>query len=130
MFIMADFQMDDQAVFSSAQLYCLELSEIRKNLHIARVRHDIAWRYDLLTAYFMALSARMKDIELIEHNNSYDAVTKAFNEYQRAVALKHPTIPRGILELFNTWEIQLRKTENSLGLLTPSRKDPRFALYG
>ena len=122
--------MDDQAVFSSAMQYCLELSEIRRNLHIARVRHDIAWRYDLLTAYFMALSARMKDSDLTQHNNSYDAVTQSFNTYQRAIALKHPTIPRNILELFNTWEIQLRKEENKMGLLTPSRKDPRFALYG
>ena len=73
--------MDDQAVFSSAQLYCLELSEIRKNLHVARVRHDIPWRYDLLVAYYMALSARMKDSELREHDNSNEAVTTAFNQY-------------------------------------------------
>ena len=127
---MAGFQMDDQAVFSSAMAYCIELSELRRNLHIARCRHDFSWRYDLLTAYFMALSARMKDSDLMQHTASYEAVSKAFNQYQRAQSLKHPTMSRNILELFNTWEIQLRKAENSLGLLTPSRKDPRFALYG
>lgn len=120
----------DQSAYNSAVQFMFELSGIRKQLHFARWEANAELRYDILISYYLALSSRMvKKLEKLEekHKKLKKEITEEMGEYLSAKR-KNKKYFGCLFSLMDEWERQLRKDENALGLLVPSKDDPGIAL--
>lgn len=123
-----------QAGWNSSDAFCKELSFIRRYLHEARLERNIDRQFDLLDSYFVALSSRMDEKKKIgkelqaKHDEYFITGKKLYREYQKSVRNGDPSFNGLILDFFRFWEMQLRKAENSLGLLIKEGDDPLNAL--
>lgn len=117
-----------KSVFNSALQYtCEELAGLRKRLHEARVLHDYELLFDLLRSYHTALSAKMSNKMLKENENMFKEVMLLLDQYREAKRHKKYFEEKKLL-IFQEWEMQLRRHEDKLGLLTPESSDPGLAL--
>lgn len=120
----------DKSAYNSAVQFMFELAGIRRQLHTSRWEKNIELRYDVLVSYYLALSSRMKEKLQNKHDQYFEDVTSALNDYHSAIDRKLNTAPRAIFRLLDLWEKELRKDENALGLLVPSKDSPEHALGG
>lgn len=114
--------------FNSAWKFMEELSDLRIALHKTRIDKDIEKRYDVLVAYYTALSSRMKPNMQDKHDAAYKKVREGFREIMKARSGKTRSVPTKYFDYFDEWEIQLRKDENKLGLLVRDDDDPANAI--
>lgn len=117
-----------KSVFNSALQYtCEELAGLRKRLHEARVMHDYELLYDLLRSYHTALSAKMTNKMLKMNEDMFKEVMVVLDKFRDAKRHQKKFDEKSLL-IFQEWEMQLRRHEDKLGLLTPESSDPGLAL--
>lgn len=123
----------EKSAYNSAVQFMFELSGIRKQLHQARWEANTELRYDTLVSYYMALSSRMNGSKLkpmqTKHDQYYNEISKELSIYIKGKK-RNRRISGRIFGMLDKWEQDLRKDEDYLGLLVPSKSDPAFALGG
>lgn len=118
-----------QAAFNSAQEYCRELTTIRKQLHLERMGEKWVNVIKLLESYFIALTPRMKDPKMLEkHMKTYLIIKEHHNLLLELIKSNKKTAPTKIFDDLKTWEMELRKDEDRLGLLMKDSGDPSVAI--
>ncbi len=119
-----------KSAFNSALSYCEEISTLRRHLHNARIEHNYDMQYELLKAYYLALSARMSKRLQEKHDTLFAEGTVAYEEINKAMKSKQSKINQKFFDKLLNWEIALRKDENQLGLLVMDSDDPLSAIAG
>ena len=111
--------------------YLAELVACRQGCQQARTNRNYDQWYELLNAYYIALSARMEPKKgstvenpmLTKHKQMRIECMQAYKHY-RILKTRRIQGRSNMPELFFTWEQQLRQDENKLGLLMMNKEDP------
>jgi len=119
-----------QGLFNGAFSFIEELSTIRRRLHDARLDHNYDAWYNLLVAYYIALSARFATKLQNYHDDMYKECKHQYNIYMSYKAKGKKSVPSEIYDKFFAWEMQLRKAEDKVGLLMKNADDPALAMAG
>ena len=123
----SDFNTESE--YSSGLSIIYQLDNIERALLDATLKRDYSMHYRLLVCYYKTLYSQITPKEVEAHNSRWIELKKAVNDIQTAMKTGNKSIPTSTLDLFDTWEMELResKQKNGLGM---KKYDIRYAMAG
>lgn len=107
----------NKAGYNSAQKYCEQLNEIRKEIVLSNLQQNYDRLYVVLRCFYLSLSGRMNDKMQKENDELYKKATAVYKQYAQQKMRGVVRITTSMPTVFEEWEKSLRKTEDKLGLL-------------